>query len=311
MTESQFTWATVTGIAPLRIKLDGDSTALPFTPDSLVDPAALAVDDRVRCEIKDRRPIVLGVAGGPAPVDLIPIGVVQWFGGAAAPSSSWLICDGAAISRTTYAALYAALGGGSSPYGQGNGSTTFNLPNLLERGVLGARPAVSIGTVTFANATDTLTLTAHGLVDGARVYFTGGTAPSGLTAGTRYFAVNTTANTLQLATTMAGTPINFTTDGSGTRTLFVEDFALGYAGGERAHRLTARESPNLNINIRSFNGDANDFLAGSANAYGIATPYTPGGVEYNIAQTGGGDRPHNTVGPYLALTPIIKALLAT
>lgn len=310
MSSSTFTWATVTALGPLRIRLDGDAIALPFTPDSLVDPVLLAVDDRVRCEISNNRALVLGVAGGSAPVDVVPIGVVQWFAGAAAPTADWLIANGAAVSRTTYADLYAALGGASSPYGQGNGTTTFNVPNLLERGILGASTATSIGTVTFANATDTLTRTAHGLVDGARVYFTGGTAPTGLTASTRYFAVNTTANTLQLATTLGGSPINFTSDGSGTRTLFVEDFALGYAGGERAHKLTGPESPNLAINIRRFDGDANDYLGGSNNPYGITTPYTAGGVDYNIAYTGGGDRPHSELGPYLALTPIIKARAA-
>jgi microcystin-dependent protein len=40
--------------------------------------------------------------------------------------SSWLLCDGSAISRATYAALYAAIG---TTYGVGDGSTTFNIPN--------------------------------------------------------------------------------------------------------------------------------------------------------------------------------------
>lgn len=311
MSESTFTWATVTALGPLRIRLDGDTSALPVTPDSLVDPLLLAVSDRVRVELSNNRALVLGAAGGPAPVDVVPVGVVQWFGGAAAPTSDWLICDGSAVSRTTYAALYAALGGASSPYGQGNGTTTFNVPNLLERTVAGAKAATSLGTVTFANATDLLTLAGHGLVDGARVYFTGGTAPTGLTASTRYFAVNTTANTLQLAATLGGAAINFTSDGSGTRTLFVEDFALGYAGGERAHKLTGPESPNLAINIRRFDGDANDYLGGSNNPYGITTPYTAGGVDYNVAYTGGGDRPHSELPPYVALTPIIKARAVT
>lgn len=57
-------WATVTAIAPLRIQLDGDTAALPFTPDSLVDPGVLAVSDRVRCELGGRRVVVVGRAGG-------------------------------------------------------------------------------------------------------------------------------------------------------------------------------------------------------------------------------------------------------
>lgn len=56
-------WATITATAPLRVRLDGDTDPLPFTPDSLVDPLELAVNDRVRCEISGRV-IIVGKAGG-------------------------------------------------------------------------------------------------------------------------------------------------------------------------------------------------------------------------------------------------------
>lgn len=59
----------------------------------------------------------------------IPTGAMLDFAGAAAPSG-WLLCDGAAVSRTTYAALFAIVG---TTYGGGNGSTTFNLPDLRGR----------------------------------------------------------------------------------------------------------------------------------------------------------------------------------
>lgn len=48
---------------------------------------------------------------------------------AAAPAL-WLPCDGAAVSRTTYSALFAAIG---TAYGAGDGSTTFNVPSLKGR----------------------------------------------------------------------------------------------------------------------------------------------------------------------------------
>lgn len=47
----------------------------------------------------------------------------------------YLICNGAAISRTTYAALFAAIG---TIYGSGNSSTTFNLPNLTDKFIQGS-----------------------------------------------------------------------------------------------------------------------------------------------------------------------------
>ena len=69
-------------------------------------------------------------------------GMVAFFATAKAPSG-WLICDGSAVSRTTYAALFAAIG---TTYGKGNGSTTFNLPNMINRFAEGAKTGVG-GTV--------------------------------------------------------------------------------------------------------------------------------------------------------------------
>lgn len=43
------------------------------------------------------------------------------------PPTGWLVCDGAVVSRTTYARLFAAIG---TTFGAGNGSTTFGLPDL-------------------------------------------------------------------------------------------------------------------------------------------------------------------------------------
>lgn len=62
------------------------------------------------------------------------IGEVKMYAGAAAPSG-WLPCDGSAVSRTTYAALFAVI---STIYGVGDGSTTFNLPDLRGRAAIGS-----------------------------------------------------------------------------------------------------------------------------------------------------------------------------
>jgi len=58
-----------------------------------------------------------------------PVGVITAYAGSTAPTG-YLICNGAAVSRTTYAALYAIIG---TTYGTGDGSTTFNLPDLTGR----------------------------------------------------------------------------------------------------------------------------------------------------------------------------------
>ena len=70
---------------------------------------------------------------GIAPVQFPP-GTVISFAGSTAPEG-WMLCDGAAISRTQYAALFAAIG---TLWGNGNGSTTFNLPDLEGRFLRGA-----------------------------------------------------------------------------------------------------------------------------------------------------------------------------
>lgn len=63
----------------------------------------------------------------------IPAGIVGQFAMASAPNG-WLKANGQAVSRTTYASLFAAIG---TTYGAGNGTTTFNLPDLRAEFVRG------------------------------------------------------------------------------------------------------------------------------------------------------------------------------
>lgn len=59
-----FVWATVTSVAPLAIRLDGDSTSLDGVPSTLVDPQTLSVSDRVYVVQNGRRVTVIGRGGG-------------------------------------------------------------------------------------------------------------------------------------------------------------------------------------------------------------------------------------------------------
>lgn len=70
-----------------------------------------------------------GATGPEGPAGTRPPGEVTAYAGATVPSG-WLACDGAAVSRTTYAALFAAIG---TAFGAGDGSTTFAVPNLADR----------------------------------------------------------------------------------------------------------------------------------------------------------------------------------
>jgi microcystin-dependent protein len=64
----------------------------------------------------------------------VPTGGMMMWGTATAPTG-YLLCDGSAVSRTTYSALFAVLG---TAYGSGDGSTTFNVPDFRDRFPVGA-----------------------------------------------------------------------------------------------------------------------------------------------------------------------------
>lgn len=64
-----------------------------------------------------------------------PIGMMLPYAGAGAAPAGWLVCDGSAVSRATYARLYAVIG---TTHGAGDGSTTFALPDLRRRAIVGS-----------------------------------------------------------------------------------------------------------------------------------------------------------------------------
>jgi microcystin-dependent protein len=78
--------------------------------------------------------ILAALAAYEASLAGVPIGGMMPYAGATAPSG-WLLCYGQAVSRTTYAALFAVAG---TAYGIGDGSTTFNLPDKRGRASIGA-----------------------------------------------------------------------------------------------------------------------------------------------------------------------------
>src|SRR5215471_11435190 len=101
--------------------------ALPY-PDP-TDPADVPHDVQA---LANRLEVVLPTVGQAG----VPVGGgIDWY--AASPPSGFLLCDGSAISRTTYAALFGILG---TIWGPGDGSTTFNLPDTRGRVIVGFAP---------------------------------------------------------------------------------------------------------------------------------------------------------------------------
>ena len=132
---------------------------------------------------------------------LVPIGTILDFAAATAPTG-YLVCDGSAVSRTDYAALFAVIG---TTWGAGDGSTTFNVPDF--RG----RTSIGTGTGTAPDAT------AHALGSGGgseTVTLT--SAQSGVPAHSHPLAnssiVYNSSSTQRMATSGSGTAISVNTN---------------------------------------------------------------------------------------------------
>jgi len=93
-------------------------------------------------------------------------GEIKALAGATIPAG-WLVCDGSAINRIDFSALFAAIG---STWGAGDGSTTFNIPDLRGRTAIGAGKSVTGGSVTASDVTNAK-VTEHklGSYDGSEI----------------------------------------------------------------------------------------------------------------------------------------------
>lgn len=139
----------------------------------------------------------------------VPAGVIAPFAGTAAPSG-YLFCDGSPVSRSTYAALFAAI---STTWGNGDGSTTFNLPDLRNMFLRGSGSS-AVGVYeddAFRSHNHGASVSdpghAHSVPQGQRGAFGGSNpVPSGFSGGTY---------PTQLATAGAGTGISVSIAASG------------------------------------------------------------------------------------------------
>ena len=91
-------------------------------------------------------------AAAAAALAITPTGSVLAFAGSTSPAG-WLLCDGSAVSRETYAALFAVIG---TTYGSGNGSTTFNLPDLVDRFIQGNATSGTVKSAGLPNITGSI-----------------------------------------------------------------------------------------------------------------------------------------------------------
>jgi microcystin-dependent protein len=142
-------------------------------------------------------------AGG---FEIMPSGSIIAFGGAAAPDAGWLLCAGADISRSTYARLFAVIG---TAYGTGDGSSTFGLPDLRDRVLLGK--GTNNGTV----GTETGSAAASSVITNATN--TTGTGTSGSTTAGRTNTTGTFATSAKDSAT--GTALTDNVNAAHTHTI--------------------------------------------------------------------------------------------
>lgn len=233
----------------------------------------------------------------------IATGSIIPYGGRTAPSG-YLLCDGSAVSRSTYAALFAILS-----------------------------PTIGTFTVTIA-APGVVTLASHGLQTGDSIYLTtSGALPTGLAINTRYWVIKNDANTFWLAASLADalTATKITTSGTqsgthtataagygvgdGTTTFNVPDMqgripagrdstdavyfgGIGETGGEKTHVLTTAEMPAHTHTIPiSTSPTSGTQIKGDSTL-------TTG--ETRNTGSAGTDAAHNNVQPYNVVNYIIK-----
>ena len=118
----------------------------------------------------------------------IPTGMLLPFAGTVVPEG-FLLCNGANVSRTDYANLFAAIG---TKWGEGDGSTTFTLPNFNNRFIEGTTDTEKVGQYLEAGAPNIIGNTGHGSNDGSygangAFYVGSGTGVGASGTGRQYF----------------------------------------------------------------------------------------------------------------------------
>jgi microcystin-dependent protein len=115
-----YSWSSGEIVTPAKMNLAATPTVV--VADGEVTAAKLASSSVTSDKIASGAVTSDKIASGAA----IPAGAVMSFAMNSAPTG-WLACNGAAVSRSTYSALFSAV---STTYGTGDGSTTFNVPDL-------------------------------------------------------------------------------------------------------------------------------------------------------------------------------------
>jgi len=287
--------------------LQADSTAANGFKWGQVATAGIADSAVTSAKIADGT-IVLGDLAAALQAFLVPTGSINAWSTNTAPTG-WQLCDGTAVSRTTYAALFAVIG---ETYGAGDGTTTFNLPNLKGRAIVGRDSAqTEFDTLAETGGAKTHTLTSAEIpvhLHTISAYSHASTSTADL-AHTHTFSGSVTGS---------GTGISASTDTVGdhvhTRAYgSVNRQATGTAttvpvngGGVPNHDSGGAGSHSHAVSIsdpghgHTYSGTTSGMSANGTHSHTIAQHDAK-----DTGQTGGGGA-HNNLQPYIVLNYIIK-----
>lgn len=208
--------------------------------------------------------------------------VTNWAGAHNNVPTGWLLCNGEAISRTTYADLFAVIG---TKFGSGDGSSTFNVPDYQLYWLMG--PSIALGSVAPNPSGD----------------------PSNwvVTTGTAFYAsfshsTNGSHSSHAASMTTAGShshtgghlhSVTAATSGSGTEASHTVDGVFSYAGAAHTHSVTSgansASSPNRTTGATSASLDGHthvvSFASAATSSNHVATTTSYAGTAAHAAHT--------------------------
>lgn len=176
---------------------------------------------------------------------LLPPGIQVPYGGTAAPTG-WLLCDGSAVSRSTYSALFTAIG---TAYGVGDGSTTFNVPDKRGRASVGK---------------DNMGGTPANRITAAWADSIGGTGGE---------ESHTMTETEMVTHVHSGSSLSTNSAGSHTHNIRVGSSGSGNISITASGINPAQRTPDINVAAADTSGSHTHTISGNTGSAGSGTPF--------------------------------------